>query len=52
MAISLLQEIPDAEELLVKASNEYRPKLIKVRRIELLNREVQTEIKLLKIKLK
>ena len=48
MAISLLQEIPDAEELLVKASNEYRPKLIKVRRIELLNREVQTEIKILK----
>ena len=48
MAISLLQEIPDAEELLIKASNEYRPKLIKVRRIELLNREVQTEIKLLK----
>ncbi|MDC0457393.1 TRAP transporter large permease subunit [Alphaproteobacteria bacterium] len=48
VAISLLKEIPDAEELLVKVSNEYRPKLIKVRRIELLNREVQTEIKLLK----
>ncbi|MDC0094083.1 TRAP transporter large permease subunit, partial [Alphaproteobacteria bacterium] len=30
MAISLLQEIPDAEKLLVKASNEYHPKLIKV----------------------
>ena len=48
MAISLLQEIPDAAELLVIASNEYRPKLIKVRRIELLNREVKTEIKYLK----
>ena len=48
VAISLLQEIPEAEELLTNASNEYRPKLIKVRRIELLNREVQIEIKYLK----
>ena len=44
-AISLLQEIPEAEVLLTNASNEYRPKLIRVRRIELLNREVKTEIK-------
>jgi tripartite ATP-independent transporter DctM subunit len=47
-AISLLQEIPEAEVLLTNASNEYRPKLIRVRRIELLNREVKTEIKYLK----
>ena len=47
-AISLLKQIPEAELSLITASNEFRPQLIKVRRIELLNREIQTEIKNLK----
>ena len=46
-AIALLNKIPEAEEKILIASTDYRPKLIQVRRIELLNREIETQIKIL-----
>ena len=48
VALNLLEKITNAEKLVVQASEKYRPKLIKVRRIEKLYRDLQLEIKLLK----
>lgn len=47
VAVSLLDEISKAEELLNEASSNYRPKLFKVRRIEQFDRDIQQEIKAL-----
>ena len=47
VAVSLLDEISKAEELLNQASSNYRPKLFKVRRIEQFDRDIQQEIKAL-----
>ena len=49
VALNLLEKaFTNAEKLVVQASEKYRPKLIKVRRIEKLNKDLQLEIKLLK----
>ena len=48
LAVNILGDIANAEKLVVDASHKYRPKLIKVRRIEKLYRDLLSEIKLLK----
>ena len=48
LAVNILGDIANAEKLVVQASEKYRPKLIKVRRIEKLHRDLQSKIKLLK----
>ena len=47
-AINLLEDILKAENLVKDATEEYRPQLIKVRRIEKLNRDIQFQLKILK----
>ena len=48
LAVNILGDIANAEKLVVQASEKYRPKLIKVRRIEKLHRDLKSKIKLLK----
>jgi hypothetical protein len=47
-ATNLLEDILKAENLVKDATEEYRPQLIKVRRIEKLNRDIQFQLKILK----
>ena len=48
LAVNILGDIANAEKLVNEASENYRPKLTKVRRIEKIHRDLVSEIKLLK----